>query len=101
VLLSEALNEWELRHQEHLERKKKLQVKILDLMARIPPGSEKQQSLQQTLNEYVTSYPASNQNKQMIKRMIYSLHPGQKEHFKKRIKELIEMLTLFVETDYE
>lgn len=99
-LLTEALNEWELRHQEHLEKKKKLQVKILDLMAQMPPTGEKQQSLQQTLNDYVTSYSASNQNKQMIKRISYSLHPEQKDHFKKRIKELIEMLTLFVETDY-
>lgn len=100
VLFSELLNEWDLRHREHLERKRKLQEKIIFTIGQVVTEAEKEKNLNFVLNEYVTSYPAANKNKQIIKRIIYSIHPDQKEHFKKRIEDVVEIIKYFQKTDY-
>ena len=83
-----------------LKRREKLhsQIKEVYNMDLSPEGRQKY--FLGAFNDYQDSYPDSPKNKEIIKEIITSLSATQKEVFKEKVGELVEILNYYLDTDY-
>ena len=99
-LLVEMKAEFEENNTAKLSRRKKLHQKFREIYgAGLSPESTKGQFLE-ALKEYLKNAHNHDKNVSMLKKILPTLSSQQKEHFRKRIAEVKEILKLYLDQSY-
>jgi hypothetical protein len=91
---------FEERHKVRLSRREKLQQRFSEIfLADVSPES-RANLFYEAFAEYQTTYPENAMNLDIIKSIIPTLSPGQKEVFEDKTNDLKDILNYYLETDY-
>ena len=91
---------FEERHKVRLSRRENLQKRFTEIyLADVSPES-RANLFYEAFAEYQTTYPENAMNLEIIKSIIPTLSPGQKEVFEDKTNDLKDILNYYLETDY-
>jgi hypothetical protein len=99
-ILNAQKDYFEQRHKVRLNRRKKLHAKFWEIYKMDVSESSKAHEFYEAFEEYQVSYPENEKNKEILKKTASSLSDEQKEVFKRKMNELKEILSYYLETVY-
>lgn len=99
-ILNAQKDYFEQRHKVRLNRRKKLHAKFWEIYKMDVSESSKAHEFYEAFEEYQVNYPENEKNKEILKKTASSLSDEQKEVFKRKMNELKEILSYYLETVY-
>jgi len=88
------------RHKVRLSRRKMLHENFSKIYKMDLSKESRETYFDEAFNEYQNNYPENPKNKELIKKLLTTLNMEQKEVFKKKVKELKEIINYYLEIHY-
>jgi hypothetical protein len=99
-LIKEQKSYFEARHKVRLSRRESLHEEFAKIYKMDLSDESRAVSFYDAFAKYQSSYPENPKNKELIKKLLFTLNADQKAVFTNKIKELKEILNYYLETSY-
>lgn len=99
-LIKDQKSYFEARHKIRLSRREALHEEFANIYKMDLSNESRAKSFYEAFAKYQREYPESPKNKELIKKILYTLNSDQKAVFTNKIKELKEIINYYLETSY-